>query len=253
MVNIYLAGWHPNNLIQVVFFYTVALFYGYVIKEIKSERQRADRGIIWVRELEAKVEERTRELSRLYDALTESETRYRAVSEMMSDFAYAATLGPDGLSFDWVTDSFSRISGYGIEDLAENPQQDSPPGRCGAGRTRWPGAAARRAICFRMSDRDARRRGAPAADAHPAGAGRRRSHPSLRSGPGHHRPSPSRGRTESSARGLGSDARSGRYQRSARAGPVLQLRGARHARGFAASRHHRPTTRRNISRSGRGS
>ena len=123
LVNLYLEGWHPNNLIQVVFFYTVALFYGYVIKEIKSERQRADRGVLWVRELEAKVEERTRELSRLYEALTESETRYRAVSEMMSDFAYAATVGLDGLSFDWVTESFKRVTGYGIDDLADEPRK----------------------------------------------------------------------------------------------------------------------------------
>ncbi len=121
LINIYLSGWHPNNLIQVVFFYTVALFYGYVIKEIKSERQRADRGILWVRELEEKVEERTRELSRLYDALTESESRYRAVSEMTSDYAYAATVGPSGsgMSFDWVTDSFTRITGYTVDEVME--------------------------------------------------------------------------------------------------------------------------------------
>ncbi len=123
VANLYIEGWHPNNLIQVVFFYTVALFYGYVIKEIKDERQRADRGVQWVRELEAMVEERTVELSRLNDALADSESRYRAVSEMMSDFAYAATIGPDGLSFDWVTDSFNRISGYSIEDLASDPIQ----------------------------------------------------------------------------------------------------------------------------------
>jgi len=118
LINLYLQGWDPSHLIQIVFFYTVALFYGYVIKEIKSERLRADRGISWVRELEAKVEERTLELSRLYDALTESESRYRAVSEMMSDFAYAATVGPDGLSFDWATDSFARITGFSIEEFA---------------------------------------------------------------------------------------------------------------------------------------
>ena len=118
LINLYLEGWHPTNLIHVVFFYTVALFYGYVIKEIKSERLRADRGIIWVRELETKVEERTRELSRLYTALAESESRYRAVSEMMSDYAYAGSVRPDGLHFDWVTDSFSRMTGYPIEHLA---------------------------------------------------------------------------------------------------------------------------------------
>ncbi len=121
LINLYVEGWHPNNLIQVVFFYTVALFYGYVIKEIKAERQRADRGVQWVRRLEGMVSDRTQELSRLYEALAESESRYRTVSEMMSDFAYAATAGPDGVSFDWVTESFTRITGYRIEDLAERP------------------------------------------------------------------------------------------------------------------------------------
>jgi PAS domain S-box-containing protein len=124
LINVYLAGWHPNNLIQIVFFYTVALFYGYVIKEIKGERQRADRGVMWVRELEAKVAERTRELSRLYEALTESETRYRVVSEMMSDFAYAATVDRGGVSFDWVTDSFGRVTGYATADLARMGWRD---------------------------------------------------------------------------------------------------------------------------------
>ncbi len=124
LINVYLSGWHPNNLIQVVFFYTVALFYGYVIKEIKAERQRADRGVLWVRELEAMVERRTAELSRLYEALTESETRYRVVSEMMSDFAYAATIGAESVTFDWVTDSFSRIAGYAPEDLGRMGWRD---------------------------------------------------------------------------------------------------------------------------------
>jgi len=124
VINLYMSGWHPNNLIQVVFFYTVALFYGYVIKAIKNERQRADRGVMWVRQLEGMVDDRTVELSRLYEALAESELRYRTVSEMMSDFAYAATVGPDGVSFDWVTDSFVRITGYQIEDLAQCNWED---------------------------------------------------------------------------------------------------------------------------------
>jgi PAS domain S-box-containing protein len=124
LINLYMAEWHPGNLIQVVFFYTVALFYGYVIKEIKNERQRADRGVVWVRELEGMVSDRTQELSRLYEALAESELRYRTVSEMMSDFAYALTVGPDGVTYDWVTESFVRITGYRVEDLASYHWED---------------------------------------------------------------------------------------------------------------------------------
>jgi len=118
LVNTYLNGWHPENLIQVVFFYTVALFYGYVIKEIKSERQRADRGVEWVQSLEGMVDERTQELTHLYAALSESESRYRAVSELTSDYAFALRFDRNGsATFEWLTDSFTRNTGFELEDL----------------------------------------------------------------------------------------------------------------------------------------
>ena len=53
-------------LLRVVFFYTVALFYGHVISQIRHERLRATRGLAWARELETKVAERTDELQRMY-------------------------------------------------------------------------------------------------------------------------------------------------------------------------------------------
>ncbi len=53
-------------LLRVVFFYTVALFYGHVISQIRRERQRATRGLAWAKELESKVAERTEELQRMY-------------------------------------------------------------------------------------------------------------------------------------------------------------------------------------------
>jgi signal transduction histidine kinase len=55
-----------RSLLQVVFFYAVALFYGHVMSQLKHERRRADRGFAWAHELEAVVEQRTRELRRLY-------------------------------------------------------------------------------------------------------------------------------------------------------------------------------------------
>lgn len=51
-------------------------------------------------------------------ALRESEARYRAVSELTFDFAYAALVLPDGtLAFEWTTDAISRITGYTAEQL----------------------------------------------------------------------------------------------------------------------------------------
>jgi PAS domain S-box-containing protein len=51
-------------------------------------------------------------------ALRESEARYCAVSEIISDFAYAYQIEDDGTqTLEWVTDAFSRITGYTPEEL----------------------------------------------------------------------------------------------------------------------------------------
>jgi PAS domain S-box-containing protein len=82
-------------------------------------------------EVEQKVQERTAELARANEqlrqeiaerqraeaALRESETRYRAVSELSSDYAYAYRVEPDGaIALEWMTEAFSRISGYTVEE-----------------------------------------------------------------------------------------------------------------------------------------
>ncbi len=52
-------------------------------------------------------------------ALRASEERYRAISNLISDFAYSLRLEPDGtLAPEWATDALGRITGYGLEDLA---------------------------------------------------------------------------------------------------------------------------------------
>lgn len=50
-------------------------------------------------------------------ALRRSEARYRAVSELTSDYAYALRLAPDRMRFEWVTEAFGRITGYSLEAL----------------------------------------------------------------------------------------------------------------------------------------
>jgi diguanylate cyclase (GGDEF)-like protein/PAS domain S-box-containing protein len=58
-------------------------------------------------------------------ALEESETRYRVVSEMTSDFAFALRIGPDGVPVpEWITDAFTRITGLSSED-AHDPEKMS--------------------------------------------------------------------------------------------------------------------------------
>lgn len=62
-------------------------------------------------DLEAQVHARTRELQA-------SESRYRAISELMSDYVYALSITPDGHgTLEWATDAFERISGYPPAEL----------------------------------------------------------------------------------------------------------------------------------------
>jgi PAS domain S-box-containing protein len=67
-------------------------------------------------------------------ALRESEARYRSVSELTSDFAYAAEVGGDGtLTFEWITDAITAITGYtaselrSFDDLAAHAHPDDRP------------------------------------------------------------------------------------------------------------------------------
>ena len=50
-----------------------------------------------------------------------SEHRYRVLSELTSDFAYAIELRSDGsLGHPWVTEAFARSAGYSLEEVREN-------------------------------------------------------------------------------------------------------------------------------------
>ncbi len=55
------------------------------------------------------------------EALRESEARYRAVSELTSDFAYSHRVEPDGtLALDWVTPAYNRITGFAAGEVSIN-------------------------------------------------------------------------------------------------------------------------------------
>ncbi len=58
------------------------------------------------------------ERKRVEETLRERETRYRTISELVSDFAYGLRVEPDGkLVLDWVTDAFARITGFTMEQV----------------------------------------------------------------------------------------------------------------------------------------
>ncbi len=53
-------------------------------------------------------------------ALRESEERYRHISQMISDYAYAFRVEPDGtMRGEWLTDSFVRMFGFTIAEIDE--------------------------------------------------------------------------------------------------------------------------------------
>lgn len=88
IANLYFSSgpiWTAPQLLRVVFFYSVALFYGNALSQIKRERQRADKGVVWAKELEAKVAERTEELRWLYQ---ESLVASRLKSEFVANVSH---------------------------------------------------------------------------------------------------------------------------------------------------------------------
>ncbi len=59
-----------------------------------------------------------REHDRALEQIRISEERYRAISELSSDYAYSIRVEPGGrLQWEWVTQALQRITGYSAEDL----------------------------------------------------------------------------------------------------------------------------------------
>ena len=103
------------------------------ISRVASASKRSDST---PEELEHHVHERTTELRRLNtllqtevaerrqaeQALRESEERYRIVSQSTSDYAFSFHFSATGtLVLDWLTDSFTKITGYTVEEARNHP------------------------------------------------------------------------------------------------------------------------------------
>lgn len=56
---------------------------------------------------------------RLEELRVQNEARHRAISELISDYAYEIRINPDNsMNLEWVTDAFARATGITIEELA---------------------------------------------------------------------------------------------------------------------------------------
>src|SRR5206468_5290014 len=92
--------WTPSHLLRLLFLYAGALFYGYVLGQLRRERARADRGFARAREFEAKVAERTEQLQRLYRAVPRREPPQVRVHRQRVPRAAHAASHHDGLHGD---------------------------------------------------------------------------------------------------------------------------------------------------------
>lgn len=85
------------------------------------ERERASRDqqlYLELSNLNNELINAQRELARKNAAITRERERYRATSELVSDYAYAFQVRPDGAMVrEWVTEAFTRISGYALDEL----------------------------------------------------------------------------------------------------------------------------------------
>jgi PAS domain S-box-containing protein len=60
------------------------------------------------------------ERTRAAEQLRENEARYRALSELTSDYVFAMRVGPDGQRhMEWMTGAFMRITRYTVEEIEE--------------------------------------------------------------------------------------------------------------------------------------
>ena len=115
---------------QVVIFFTL---FGIIMARLFSTRNQALKALHRAKiELENRIEDRTAKLSeanlllnqefaeriRAENTLKKSEERYRIVSELTTDFAYAFRVeNEETLSLEWVTEAVQQISGFTLDEL----------------------------------------------------------------------------------------------------------------------------------------
>jgi signal transduction histidine kinase len=87
--SVVLAGDHAMSapsLIRVPFFFTAALFYGYIVDTTKKERRLASERVLWAQQLEGEVRARTRELESQSERLRELYNRVLEANRLKSEF-----------------------------------------------------------------------------------------------------------------------------------------------------------------------
>lgn len=112
-------------LSPVTYWLAQSLTFGMMAVLLYLDTDSLDTTLHRARENERVLVERNRELQTYAARLEQRETtlaaleeRYRVVSELISDYAYAVNLDAGGeMTLAWITDAFARISGYEPHEL----------------------------------------------------------------------------------------------------------------------------------------
>ncbi len=99
---VYLTAHPEDKLLQQA---KITAPYGYLSKPVQDrDLSAAIETALYRRQMEARLQE--------------SEARYRLVSELVSDFAYAFLVEADGILInEWTTEAFTRVTGYTPDEL----------------------------------------------------------------------------------------------------------------------------------------
>ena len=90
-------------------------FTGYIGSSVDITEQ-----LEFTEELAYQIREATLDLEEANEKLRASENRYRTLAEMSNAYSYAYRILPDGsIETEWITDGFTRISGYTQQEIAE--------------------------------------------------------------------------------------------------------------------------------------
>ncbi|MFP4437749.1 MAG: PAS domain S-box protein [Chloroflexaceae bacterium] len=110
-------AWLSSMLVFLLLIGAVIIPVTYLLRELSrslgTTEEYAQRIAAAHNELEAQVAARTA-------ALRESETRYRTISELGSDYIYTLHIAVDGtFVLDWISETFTRTLGYTLEEVRQ--------------------------------------------------------------------------------------------------------------------------------------
>lgn len=108
-------AWISSIVVFLLLLSTVIIPLTYLLRELSQSLATTQ---TYARQLAATRNDLAAEVVTRTAALQASEERYRAISELTSDYIYTARLEADGVFvLEWISDAFTRTTGYTLEEL----------------------------------------------------------------------------------------------------------------------------------------